>query len=384
MVNTSRGIIRNYNEDRVAIILNIMKPDDKDCKYWPNCSFFGVRKQFFQSAKPNLLFIIPLTNSLISFPYKIVLQVYDGHGGSACADFLRDNLHKFVINDGNFPENPTKALINGFSQAEKVFCHYAMEEDRYEASGSCAAVLLYVDDICYVANVGDSRSILSCDHGERYEQLSMDHKPDDHKEKMRILSAGGKIYKSPNQDVSLIYPQIFREQYVVEGPWRIMPGKLSVARSLGDICAKFPKFGGNPDVLLAVPEIKRIKVEPNMDWMLVACDGIFDAFSTSELIEFSWEKIEEKIDEDVHSLGGRLINDILTESMLRRSLDNITAILICFENMETFVKGRLQKMGTGKVGGSRAGERDGGLFDEKNKHIFRTAPDRTSLRLATK
>lgn len=57
-VNTSRGIIRNYNEDRVAIILNIMKPDDKNCKYWPNCSFFGV---------------------------------YDGHGGSACADFLRDN-----------------------------------------------------------------------------------------------------------------------------------------------------------------------------------------------------------------------------------------------------------------------------------------------------
>ena len=41
-MNTSRGIIRNYNEDRVAIILNIMKPDDKDCKYWPNCSFFGV------------------------------------------------------------------------------------------------------------------------------------------------------------------------------------------------------------------------------------------------------------------------------------------------------------------------------------------------------
>ena len=133
------------------------------------------------------------------------------------------------------------------------------------------------------------------------------------------MSAGGKIYKSPNQDVSLIYPNIFREQYVVEGPWRIMPGKLSVARSLGDICAKFPKFGGNPDVLIAIPEIKRIKVEPNMDWMLVACDGIFDAVSTSELIEFSWEKIEEKIDEDVHSMGGRLINDVLTESMLRRS-----------------------------------------------------------------
>ena len=23
--------------------------------------------------------------------------IYDGHGGSACADFLRDNLHQYVI-----------------------------------------------------------------------------------------------------------------------------------------------------------------------------------------------------------------------------------------------------------------------------------------------
>ena len=53
---------RNYNEDRVAIILNIMKPKSKEVQndYWPKCSFFGI---------------------------------YDGHGGSGCADFLRDSLH---------------------------------------------------------------------------------------------------------------------------------------------------------------------------------------------------------------------------------------------------------------------------------------------------
>ena len=53
---------RNYNEDRVAIILNIMKPKSKEGKidYWPKCSFFGI---------------------------------YDGHGGNQCAEFLRDYLH---------------------------------------------------------------------------------------------------------------------------------------------------------------------------------------------------------------------------------------------------------------------------------------------------
>jgi hypothetical protein len=61
--NTHRGLLRNYNEDRVAIILNMIKPNGKKGD-WPNCSFFAV---------------------------------YDGHGGNKCADFLRDNLHHYVI-----------------------------------------------------------------------------------------------------------------------------------------------------------------------------------------------------------------------------------------------------------------------------------------------
>ena len=60
--NTHQGIQRNYNEDRVSIILNMTKPANKNLlgKEWPKCSFFAI---------------------------------YDGHGGSLCADFLKDNLH---------------------------------------------------------------------------------------------------------------------------------------------------------------------------------------------------------------------------------------------------------------------------------------------------
>ena len=62
--NTNQGIFRNYNEDRVAILLNIAQPPNNQYdKEWPVISFFGV---------------------------------YDGHGGAHCADFLRDNLHQYV------------------------------------------------------------------------------------------------------------------------------------------------------------------------------------------------------------------------------------------------------------------------------------------------
>lgn len=63
-------MVRDYNEDRVSIILNIMKPANKNCENWPKCAFFGI---------------------------------FDGHGGYSCADFLRDNLHQFIIRDPEFP-----------------------------------------------------------------------------------------------------------------------------------------------------------------------------------------------------------------------------------------------------------------------------------------
>lgn len=64
-----------------------------------------------------------------------------------------------------------------------------------DKSGSCAVVVLIVDDICYVANVGDSRAVLSCEGGDKIFPLSKDHKPGMEEEQKRIISNGGKIYQ---------------------------------------------------------------------------------------------------------------------------------------------------------------------------------------------
>jgi len=42
----------------------------------------------------------------------------------------------------------------------------------------------------------------------------------------------------------------------------VLPGKLSVSRAFGDLEAKVKRFGGNPKVLVAEPEIKTFKVDP--------------------------------------------------------------------------------------------------------------------------
>ncbi len=40
------------------------------------------------------------------------------------------------------------------------------------------------------------------------------------------------------------------------GPHRVFPGRLSVSRTFGDIEAKLPKFGGNPNCVIAEPDLK--------------------------------------------------------------------------------------------------------------------------------
>ena len=60
-----------------------------------------------------------------------------------------------------------------------------------ERSGSCAIVVLIVGDICYTANVGDSRAVLSSGGGQQVIALSRDHKPSDVDEYKRITQAGG-------------------------------------------------------------------------------------------------------------------------------------------------------------------------------------------------
>jgi protein phosphatase 2C family protein 2/3 len=73
------------------------------------------------------------------------------------------------------------------------------------------------------------------------------------------------------------------------GPFRVLPGRLSVSRTFGDIEAKMEKFGGLPGVVTAEPEISQFTIEENKhDFIILGCDGIFDRLSSLNVIDSAW------------------------------------------------------------------------------------------------
>ena len=67
------------------------------------------------------------------------------------------------------------------------------------------------------------------------------------------------------------------QQQMFLGPFRVLPGRLSVSRTFGDIEAKMEKYGGKSGVVIAQPEIASFALQDDFhDFIVLGCDGIFD------------------------------------------------------------------------------------------------------------
>lgn len=92
-----------------------------------------------------------------------------------------------------------QAIIHGFEEAETAYLQGIYSNKgfplEFDKSGSCALVLIFIDEMCYVANLGDSRALLSENLSRSLFYITNDHKPEDANEKVRIEKAGGHVYQ---------------------------------------------------------------------------------------------------------------------------------------------------------------------------------------------
>ena len=193
-------------------------------------SYNGTVKINNEDMSKNLVNIEKNVNGVIN---KInYFGIFDGHGGDKCSKFLRDNMDNYILNSPVLFSNTLHSIKDAFVTAENKFYQLVVQNGKLvDKSGSCALILLILNNMCYIINLGDSRALCSTNSGAKLLQLSRDHKPNDEIEKKRITQAGGKVYYA-NKVVRNGREEILNEKDYGEGfqfPYRLYPCGLAVS-----------------------------------------------------------------------------------------------------------------------------------------------------------
>lgn len=215
--------------------------------------------------------------------------IFDGHGGSRAAEFLKQHLFENLMKHPEFRSNTKLAISNTYQQTDRDFLE--SEKDTFRDDGSTASTAVLVDNHLYVANVGDSRTIIS--KAGKAIPLSEDHKPNRSDERKRIESAGGVVMWA--------------------GTWRV-GGVLAMSRAFGNRMLK--------QFVVAEPEIQDLEVDEELELLVLASDGLWDVVANEDAISLA------QTEEDPESAARKLTETAFT----RGSADNITCIVVKFHH----------------------------------------------------
>ncbi|KAL4339485.1 hypothetical protein GQ457_08G033630 [Hibiscus cannabinus] len=211
--------------------------------------------------------------------------IFDGHGGSHAAEYLKQHLFENLMKHPQFMSNTKLAISETYPQTDEDF----LDSERDDGSTASTAVL--VGNHLYVANVGDSRTIIS-KAGEAI-PLSEDHKPNRSDERKRIENAGGVVMWA--------------------GTWRV-GGVLAMSRAFGDRMLK--------QFVVAEPEIQYKEIDEEFELLVLASDGLWDVVPNEDAVSLAGAEKEPET-------AARKLTET---AFLRGSADNITCIVVRFHH----------------------------------------------------
>lgn len=187
----------------------------------------------------------------------------DGEEETFCSD-ASEEVEDEECCDGEYDEDEEDYM----NEEDEAFMSNITDEPG-KASGCTAVVALLHDKQLFVANAGDSRCVV-CRNGKALD-MSIDHKPEDQIEYDRIQKAGGRV--------------------TLDGR---VNGGLNLSRAIGDHGYKLnKKLPPEEQMISALPDIKSITIGPEDEFMVLACDGIWNFMTSDDVVEFVQERIKD-------------------------------------------------------------------------------------------
>ncbi|CAN9512758.1 unnamed protein product [Ophioblennius macclurei] len=231
--------------------------------------------------------------------------VFDGHGGVDAATFGAAHLHVALSREETLQSDPAAAFRAAFEGTDEMFRGKAKRERL--RSGSTAVAVLFQGQDLTVSWLGDSQALLV----RRGLDVSLmdPHKPEREDEKQRIEDLGGCV--------------------TFMGCWRVN-GTYAVSRAIGDFDQK-PYVSSEADCAT-------LRLQGDEDYLLLACDGFFDAVKPSEVPDLVLRALRRTPNPDgdgdaiagppEDAAGADVARQLVAHAKAAGSSDNITVILV--------------------------------------------------------
>lgn len=241
--------------------------------------------------------------SLPDDPGSAFFAVYDGHGGPKISDYAGKHLHKYITQRNEYKEgNIIDAMKQAFLEMDEVMQNE--ETLKHEQAGTTAIAMVIRENRLFCANVGDSRAVASIKGVA--EPLSSDHKPYLQEEFDRITAAGGWV------DCNRVN------------------GNLALSRALGDfIFKRNDKMKPEQQMVTAYPDVQVRTITPDWEFIVLACDGIWDVMTNEEVVSFVRQNIAAGVEpEEICEL---IMMQCLAPDCQMAGLgcDNMTVVIVC-------------------------------------------------------
>ncbi|XVF10030.1 hypothetical protein REPUB_Repub07fG0148900 [Reevesia pubescens] len=243
----------------------------------------------FRGKRATMEDFYDIKTSKINGQTVCMFGIFDGHGGSRAAEYLKQHLFENLMKHPQFMTDTKLAISETYQQTDVDFLD--SERDTYRDDGSTASTAVLVGNHLYVANVGDSRTIIS--KAGKAIPLSEDHKPNRSDERKRIENAGGVVMWA--------------------GTWRV-GGVLAMSRAFGNRMLK--------QFVVAEPEIQEKEIDEEFELLVLASDGLWDVVPNEDAVSLA------RAEEEPETAARKLTETAFT----RGSADNITCIVVRFHH----------------------------------------------------
>ncbi|EHA8588434.1 Phosphatase 2C family protein isoform 3 [Cocos nucifera] len=151
--------------------------------------------------------------------------IFDGHGGSRAAEYLKQHLFENLMKHPQFMTDTKLAISETYQKTDSDFLD--AESNTLRDDGSTASTAVLLGNHLYVANVGDSRT---------------------------VVSKAGK------------------------GTWRVA-GVLAMSRAFGNRLLK--------QFVVAEPEIQEQDVNDELELLILASDGLWDVVPNEDAVSLA-------------------------------------------------------------------------------------------------